>query len=66
MTTTQLARWQNQPVEIIYLSKQGSFTRRKIKIWKIENEAVYGYCYLRSEKRKFNTDQILAIQPLHK
>lgn len=65
MTTNQLMRWQRQRVEIIYLSKQGEFTKRKIKIWKVADEAVYGYCYLRKEKRKFQAAHILAIYPLY-
>lgn len=65
MTTNQLGRWQNQAVEIIYLSTQGDFTKRKIKIWKIKDDSVYGYCYLRKEKRKFKAEQILAIHPFH-
>lgn len=64
MTTNQLLRWHQQPIEIIYQSKQGEFTKRKIKIWKVTEQAVYGYCYLRKENRKFNRQQILAVYPL--
>lgn len=66
MSINQLERWRDKRVEIIYVSGKGGFTKRKIRIWKVADGSVYGYCYLRNGQRKFKVDQILALNPLGK
>lgn len=54
------------PIEMIYLSKDGSITRRVIKITKLDGEKVKAYCYLRKNYRVFSLSNILSLSPLRK
>ncbi|OAS86672.1 hypothetical protein A6K24_03935 [Metabacillus litoralis] len=48
------------PIEIIYLSKCGEFSQRKVLVRRISKEKVVAYCYLRNQIRSFSLDQILS------
>ncbi|KGX92060.1 hypothetical protein N781_02635 [Pontibacillus halophilus JSM 076056 = DSM 19796] len=56
----------NEQVELMYLSKDGTVTHRKVKLLKTTSDYLYGYCYLRCAHRKFSKDRILAVLPLQK
>jgi len=63
MERAALAKFVEQQVTMIYMSKDGSLTKRQVKIERINEASVTGYCYLRKQLRTFRMDRILAIQP---
>ncbi|MEC0304423.1 WYL domain-containing protein [Terribacillus saccharophilus] len=58
-----MAKFVGQQVTMIYMAKDGSLTKRQVKIERINEASVTGYCYLRKQLRTFRMDRILAIQP---
>lgn len=52
---------QNHIMTMIYISKSGTITQRKIKILKLSNNTFSAYCYTRGAKRTFYIDNVLAI-----
>lgn len=66
MMKTQLkkAMQRNQIVDIMYMAKDGSITKRRIKLIKIAGESVQAYCFTKQAKRTFIIDNILAAVPL--
>lgn len=63
MERAALAKFVEHQVTMIYMSKDGSLTKRQVKIERINEASVTGYCYLRKQLRTFRMDRILAIQP---
>nr|WP_318540938.1 transcriptional regulator [Terribacillus saccharophilus] len=63
MERAALAKFVEQQVTMIYMAKDGSLTKRQVKIERINEASVTGYCYLRKQLRTFRMDRILAIQP---
>lgn len=63
MERAALAKFVGQQVTMIYMAKEGSLTKRQVKIERINEASVTGYCYLRKQLRTFRMDRILAIQP---
>lgn len=63
MERAALAKFVGQQVTMIYMAKDGSLTKRQVKIERINEASVTGYCYLRKQLRTFRMDRILAIQP---
>ncbi|WP_421384245.1 hypothetical protein ACOJQI_06560 [Bacillus salacetis] len=51
------------PLQIIYKTAEGIFTKRTILITKVEKDHIRAYCYLRRQFRTFRTDHILAAFP---
>ncbi|MFP7169348.1 transcriptional regulator [Terribacillus sp. 7520-G] len=64
MDRASLIRFMERQVTMIYMAKDGSLTKRQVKIEKINEASVTGYCYLRKQLRTFRMDRILAIQPI--
>lgn len=57
----------SQVVEVIYLSKSGEISKRRVKILKIQGDSFQGFCFTKSAKRTFLIDNILACVPvIHK
>ena len=56
----------NQILDIMYIAKDQSITKRRIKLIKISGEHVQGYCFSRHAKRTFIVDNILAVHPVNK
>ncbi|MGD6775848.1 hypothetical protein [Sutcliffiella horikoshii] len=54
------------PIEIIYMSKDGSITQRSLLVLDINKNSVTAFCYLRNQKRTFLLDSILSYRPLIK
>ncbi len=54
------------PIEIIYMSKNGSITQRSLIVFNINKNNVTAFCYLRNQKRTFLLDRILSYRPLIK
>lgn len=51
-------------VEIMYLSKTGEISKRKVKIIKFQGELFHGYCFKQNAKRTFLIDNVLAVVPV--
>ncbi|KOS68461.1 transcriptional regulator [Lysinibacillus contaminans] len=54
----------NQPINMIYLSKEGTISKRCVKIIKIACDSFQAYCFTRRAKRTFIIDNVLAISPI--
>jgi predicted DNA-binding transcriptional regulator YafY len=62
----RLSLEQEVPLEMIYLSKNGAITQRRIKVLQIQNGYIRAYCYLRKMNRTFKIDDILSAQLVNK
>lgn len=58
----QLVR--NQLVNMMYVSKNGSVTKRRVKIIKIVGDSFQAFCFMRQTKRTFLIRNILAVTPV--
>ncbi|MEK4385717.1 transcriptional regulator [Solibacillus sp. FSL W7-1464] len=56
----------NQILDIVYIAKDQSITKRRIKLIKISGNHVQAYCFSRHAKRNFIVDNILAVHPVNK
>lgn len=54
----------NQIIDIIYMAKDNSITKRRIKLIKIVDYTVQSYCFTRHAKRTFKFENILAVIPV--
>lgn len=54
----------NQIVDIMYMAKDNSITKRRLKLIKIVGDTVQAYCFTRHAKRTFKFDNILAAHPV--
>lgn len=54
----------NQIVDIMYMAKDGSITKRRIKLVKIVDDTMQAYCFTRHSKRLFKFENILAAFPV--
>lgn len=54
----------NQIVDIMYIAKDNTITKRRIKLLKIVGDTVQAYCFTRHAKRTFKFENILAAQPV--
>lgn len=50
-------------VELMYLSKNGDISKRKVKIIKVQGELFHAYCFNQHAKRTFLIDNVLAVAP---
>ncbi|WP_253286841.1 transcriptional regulator [Virgibacillus sp. MSJ-26] len=55
----------NQLINMVYMSKEGQITKRKIKVLNLEKDQLNAFCFLRQAKRTFNINNILALQPIY-
>jgi len=53
-----------QIVDVMYISKSGEVTKRRIKVLKLYDESVQAYCFLRNTKRTFLIHCVLALIPM--
>lgn len=53
-----------QLINMIYQSKQGELSKRRVKIIKITCDSFQAYCFTRCAKRTFIIDNVLAITPI--
>jgi predicted DNA-binding transcriptional regulator YafY len=56
----------SQIVDVMYMSKSGEVTKRRIKVIKIYGESFQAYCFLRNTKRTFLIDNVLALIPVER
>jgi len=58
------AMQRNQFLNMMYLAKDGTVSKRRIKIIKIVGNSFEAYCFKRQAKRIFMIDSVLAVVPV--
>ena len=51
-------------VELMYLSKAGEISKRKVKLLKVQGDIFHAYCFKQKAKRTFRIDHVLALIPI--
>ncbi|ARD49489.1 transcriptional regulator [Sporosarcina sp. P37] len=51
-------------LEVMYLAKDGSISKRKIRVLSVHHKTFSAYCFLRHSKRTFLIDNVLAVVPV--
>ena len=51
-------------IELMYLSKTGEVSKRKVTIIKFQGELFHAYCFKKHAKRTFLIDNVLAVAPV--
>ena len=54
----------NQHVNMMYISKTGTISKRRIQINKITGDTFTAFCFTRRAKRTFIISNVLAITPI--
>ncbi|MGE7667409.1 transcriptional regulator [Ureibacillus composti] len=54
----------NQFVEMMYISKKGEITKRRIKVSKVLDDKFNAYCFNKHSSRTFIIDNVLALVPV--
>jgi len=58
------AMQRDQIVNMMYIAKDGSITKRVVKVIKIVGDSFQAYCFTRQAKRTFMIDSVLAVVPI--
>ena len=53
-----------QIVELMYLSKSGEISKRRVKVINIQGDSFQAFCFKRNAKRTFLIDNVLACVPV--
>jgi len=51
-------------LDMMYLSKNGEVSKRRIKVLQVGDVSFRAYCYLRGSRRTFTIDNVLALVPV--
>lgn len=51
-------------IEIVYEKENGEISKRKVKVDKVDDKYLYGYCFLRNNDRTFRLDRIQKLTDL--
>lgn len=51
-------------LEMMYLAKDGSITKRRINVLQVGDKSFRAFCHLRQSKRTFVIDNVLALVPV--
>jgi len=54
----------NQVIDLMYMSKGGGITKRRVEILKMTSGAFQAYCIVKEAKRTFIIDNVLAVVPV--
>lgn len=54
----------HQLVELMYLSKSGEISKRRVKLLKISGDKFQAFCFVKHAKRTFIIDNVLAVLPI--
>ena len=54
----------NADIEIVYEKENGEISQRKIKVDKVNDRYLYGFCFLRNDDRTFRLDRIKKLTNL--
>ncbi|EGA89312.1 hypothetical protein GPDM_10905 [Planococcus donghaensis MPA1U2] len=56
-----------QLIDMMYIAKDGSISKRRVKILSMTGDSFQAYCFLRRKKRTFKMDNVLSVMPvIHK
>ena len=55
---------QQQLIDMMYIAKDGSITKRRVKILQLSHRTCIAYCFTRKAKRTFLLENILAVTPV--
>ncbi|MFJ7700307.1 transcriptional regulator [Lysinibacillus fusiformis] len=58
------AMQRNQLVDIMYIAKNGSVTKRRVRVIKIVGDSFQSFCFTRQAKRSFIIRNVLAVTPV--
>lgn len=58
------AMQRNQLVNMMYISKSGVITKRRIKIVKMVSNSFQAFCFTKQAKRTFIVVNVLAVAPI--
>lgn len=58
------AMQRNQLVNMMYIAKDGSVTKRQVKVIKIVGDSFRAFCFTRHARRTFLISNVLAIIPI--
>lgn len=58
------SRKYEEVIELMYMDKGGTISKRKVKVLHIHSEIFVAYCFLRKAKRTFIIDHVLAAVPI--
>ncbi|OXM84278.1 hypothetical protein [Paenibacillus rigui] len=59
-------KYVGQTIEIIYLSKGGELTQRRVEVISVIGGVMKAKCLQRNAPRVFTIDNILAVQPVRR
>ncbi|WP_233191565.1 transcriptional regulator [Sporosarcina sp. P18a] len=51
-------------LEVMYMSKDGQISKRRVKVLQVGESSFRAYCYLRKSKRTFLIGNVLAAVPV--
>lgn len=54
----------SESLDMMYLAKDGTVSKRRIKVLQVGDVSFRAYCHLRKSKRTFIIDNILALVPV--
>lgn len=54
-----------ETLDMMYLAKDGSITKRRINVLQAGDKSFRAYCHLRQSKRTFVIDNVLALVPVY-
>jgi len=55
-----------QVLDMIYMTNERTFTKRWIKVYRLQGESFKAYCFLRKSIRTFKLANVLALVPVEK
>lgn len=53
-----------ETLDMMYLAKDGSITKRRVSVLQVGESSFRAYCHLRKSKRTFAIDNVLALVPV--
>lgn len=53
-----------ETIDMMYLAKDGSITKRRINVLQMGDKSFRAYCHLRKSKRTFAIGNVLALVPV--
>lgn len=51
-------------LDMMYMAKDGSVSKRRIKVLQVGEVSFRAYCHLRKSNRTFTVDNVLALVPV--
>lgn len=53
-----------ETLDMMYLAKDGSITKRRVSVLQVGDSSFRAYCHLRKSKRTFAIENVLALVPV--